>query len=315
MLVNVHQKRINSAINYIIENPGHSHSLEELAAISNYSEYHFHRVFGAYTNQTVAQFIWQQRLDKAAWILAYDGRSKISDIAEECGFSGAANFARSFRPAFGMSAQDLKGNIVYLKDRSNTATKLHNSEYLGRELLKVTSRQSLAHAEQNGLELIDEYGVFFRDAPSCQLGYLRNIGQYHPDTLTPLFTRMQEWLTAVDLPNEVIGISRSHPSITARWRCIYDVCGVLPEMVKLPDDMSKQLFPGGPAAVYRCELDQFDIDFSCQYILNWFTNEWLPRSRFQPTNIAGYEIYLKTPWRNTGGTYLIEFCIPIQWGS
>ena len=109
------RKRINKVMNYVSHHRGESHSLERLAAIVHYSDFHFHRLFKSLTGQTPIQFVWHQRLDRAARILAYDSRQKITETAQSCGFSNSANFSKAFRHAFGMSPRDLRGNASYLR--------------------------------------------------------------------------------------------------------------------------------------------------------------------------------------------------------
>ena len=57
----------------------------------------------------IARYIANQRLEHAFWALAgsIGERGSIQTIAEECGFTEASNFARSFRREFGFPPSDL----------------------------------------------------------------------------------------------------------------------------------------------------------------------------------------------------------------
>ena len=124
--------------------------------------------------------------------------------------------------------------------------------------------------------------------------------------------RMALWLaTVADLP-EIIGVSRSYPSITSPGRCQYDVCGVLPEGVEPAGDMSQQVLAEGLTAVYRCELGTDDLFFRGQTVFNWLTNEWLPGSGYQPDDRPVYKLFLETPDENPQGNHLFEFCCPLR---
>lgn len=71
---------IQNAINYIEEHLAEKLSLEQLAGMSHYSEYHFHRLFEYYTAATVMTYIRNRRLSAAAELILRTER-KVLDIA------------------------------------------------------------------------------------------------------------------------------------------------------------------------------------------------------------------------------------------
>src|SRR5512137_2314544 len=98
--------RINRVIDYIEANIEKELSLETLAEVACFSRYHFHRLFGAITGEPLGRFIQRIRVEKAASKLIHNPKTSITQIALECGFSGSAAFARTFKEAFGMSARE-----------------------------------------------------------------------------------------------------------------------------------------------------------------------------------------------------------------
>ncbi len=58
-------QRINRVIDYIRENLDRQVKLEELAKVACYSEFHFHRIFGAVSGETLNDFTNRLRLEKA----------------------------------------------------------------------------------------------------------------------------------------------------------------------------------------------------------------------------------------------------------
>src|SRR5215467_15335686 len=92
-------QRINRVIDYLRENLDRQLKLEELARVACFSEFHFHRIFGAVAGETLNQFTSRLRLEKAARLLRYSDRS-LTDIALDCGFSSSATFARAFRSGY-----------------------------------------------------------------------------------------------------------------------------------------------------------------------------------------------------------------------
>lgn len=91
---------IDRVIFYISENPYHKHTLDELAKLSNFSKYHFHRVFFNYAGINVFTFIKLQKLKKASYQLAFRKNIKIIDIALEAGYETPESFSRIFKKIF-----------------------------------------------------------------------------------------------------------------------------------------------------------------------------------------------------------------------
>ena len=100
-------QRINRVIDYIRENLDRQVKLEELAKVACFSEFHFHRIFGAVSGETLNSFTNRLRLEKAARLLRYSGRS-LTDIALDCGFSSSATFSRAFRSGYDTSPSQFR---------------------------------------------------------------------------------------------------------------------------------------------------------------------------------------------------------------
>src|SRR3984885_8892115 len=100
-------QRINRIIDYLRGNLDRQVKLEELARIACFSEFHFHRIFGAISGETVNNFTNRLRLEKAARLLRYSDQ-KLTDIALECGFLSSATFSRAFRSGYDTSPSQFR---------------------------------------------------------------------------------------------------------------------------------------------------------------------------------------------------------------
>jgi AraC-like DNA-binding protein len=74
--------------------------LGALAREARLSPYHFLRTFERLTGVTPHQYVLRARLREAAMRLLHE-RSKVLDIALDCGFGDVSNFNRAFRAEFG----------------------------------------------------------------------------------------------------------------------------------------------------------------------------------------------------------------------
>ncbi len=67
--VNRYEQRLNHVLDYIEANFDRGRSLEHLADISEFSPFHFHRLFKAYTGEPPHTFVWRLRLQQAVQML------------------------------------------------------------------------------------------------------------------------------------------------------------------------------------------------------------------------------------------------------
>src|ERR1700693_168525 len=100
-------QRINRVIDYLRGNLDRQVKLEELAKVACFSEFHFHRIFGAISGETLNNFTNRLRLEKAARLLRYSDQN-LTDIALECGFSSSATFSRAFRSGYDTSPSQFR---------------------------------------------------------------------------------------------------------------------------------------------------------------------------------------------------------------
>ena len=96
-----HNEKIASVLSYINENLSDELTVDELAARSYLSRYHFMRLFKAQTGYTVHNYIRLKRLDLAARLIR-EGVPAVKASAE-CGFSDYSAFHRAFTATFGVS--------------------------------------------------------------------------------------------------------------------------------------------------------------------------------------------------------------------
>ena len=85
---------------YIRENVGDEISNTEIGAIFGYHPFYVSRVLKDKKGVTLRQYIISYRLRAAARLLELSDKS-VAEIAEECGFTDASYFTKSFKTAYG----------------------------------------------------------------------------------------------------------------------------------------------------------------------------------------------------------------------
>lgn len=95
-----YHSRINTVLDYIEKNIDKDISLDELAAVSRFSKYHFSRIFDSMVGKTPFEFIKRVRLEKAASRLRIHPKQSVTRIALECGFNILEVFSSNFNNYF-----------------------------------------------------------------------------------------------------------------------------------------------------------------------------------------------------------------------
>lgn len=97
-----YQKRLVPVIRYLEKHFNQPLNLLEVAALANFSPYHFHRTFKAVQGETLADFIRRLRLQAAADEL-FKSKRPVLNIALEFGFSSSQSLAKAFQQHFGVT--------------------------------------------------------------------------------------------------------------------------------------------------------------------------------------------------------------------
>lgn len=104
--------RIEMVLDYIEKHLSEPLSVEYLASQGCWSRWQFQRVFGNATGLSVAQYVRELRLSKAAERLVNSADRHI-DIALHCGFGSEISFSRAFNQMFGCTPGEYRKKGIY----------------------------------------------------------------------------------------------------------------------------------------------------------------------------------------------------------
>ena len=298
--------RFNRVIDFIQGHLAESMTLEMLASVACFSPFHFHRLFHGWMGETIHDFIFRLRVERAAKQLIYSPQKSITEIALDCGFSSSSTFARAFKSFHGVSASEWRQNRKICKtDRKGCeADQASGREYWGstdgfgpfREQLMTMNLQ-----------------VDVKQLPPMDVAYIRHIGPYKGNG--GLFERLFGKICAWAGPRGLLGpdtrflsIYQDNPEITDAQKLRLDVGFSVPERTSVDGEISKQRLEGGAYAV-ACVKIQPE-----QYMEAWdaFMGLWLPSSGYQPDDRPCIEFYLNDPKSDPEGMHHVNLCLAVK---
>ena len=95
---------------YIRENASEEISNTEIGAIFGYHPFYVSRMLKEKKGITMRQYVIAYRLKAAKRLLRYTDKA-VADIADECGFTDASYFAKTFKASFGISPKDYRSQF------------------------------------------------------------------------------------------------------------------------------------------------------------------------------------------------------------
>ena len=231
------------ALIFIQNNLDRKISLDDIADISGYSPYHFHRAFKKFTGESVNTYVKRLQLENAAFRLRIKNEQVI-DVALDSGYYTHETFTRAFKKYFGTTPHDYRRKI--------------SVQYSG--------------------EYIDTVNKVLFKSRRCI--FMRYTGSYEQSG-TPV-DRNSQWQKLMKrLPEkywnpvalEFFGISHDDPAVTSTGNIRYDACIALPEdlnydhlTLEIPGGMYLEALHSGPFTAltdsYHYLLDSWSREYN-----------------------------------------------------
>jgi AraC-like DNA-binding protein len=92
-------------------------TLDEVAALSGFSKFHFSRLFKQFTNTSFYKYLNRKRIENAVDLLM-DSQHTITDVALRCGFSSLSAFIRMFKIIRGCTPSEFKALYSVMWDEA-----------------------------------------------------------------------------------------------------------------------------------------------------------------------------------------------------
>lgn len=305
-LADEYRSRVNRAVDYIEANIDKSFTLEELAMVSNFSKFHFHRIFLAMTGETPFQFIQRLRLEKAASMMVTSPEQRITDIAFKCGFSDISVFSRNFRSHFKKSATEFRSQEL---KKSNLSQRESKGEQASEMPEVYFCHQSKTLKWRTNMRLNKSVEVI--ELQKMTVAYIRNTGPFKGDQklFSTLWGKLCTWAGARGLMQQsdikFITVYHDDPNVTVEDKLRISVCLTVPADTKVDGEFGKMEIDAGRYVVARFEVSQDEFMEAWQ----WVYGQWFPTSGFQPGDGPCFEVYPKEP---ENGIFLVDIYVPVK---
>lgn len=225
-------------------------SVERLSAVAHFSKFHFHRQFSLYTGLSVAAYVRQLRLRRAADKLVLSD-AKVIDIALGAGFESPEAFSRAFRQLFGQSPSQFRKSPRWQP---------------------WTERVRLPPRERN--EKMDVKIIDFAETRVARLVHLGAPEQVNGSVQQFIDWRKSSGLSPVRTSRS-FGIVYGDPDTTPPEQFRFDICGeICGPVPENPQGVEEYRIPAGRCAVVR---HSGSLDRLAESIYPLY-RDWLPQS-------------------------------------
>lgn len=297
--------RVLAAIDRHLDEPL---DLATLAGVACFSPFHFHRLFTAWTGETVGEYLRRRRLEVAAMRLATQPRTRVLDVALGVGFGSAEAFTRAFRGRFGTSPSAWRANeVAARRAQKSKPGQVESKRSQASEPRAVDNVSSMQRPQETPMK------IRIVDRQDTSIVYLRRIGPYGEQISDFWQNVYYPWALAAGLLDRArYGISYDDPAITAPEKCRYDAGA------DIGSDAGTEFVPHGGAERLTLPGGRYAVlDFrgrSDEIVEGWarLLRDWLPESGLQLDGRPFFEHYPTTAGYDPAtGIFECELCIPV----
>jgi len=295
-LTNNYQTQINKALTHINSNLDAAINIKDLAQLSGFSMFHFHRIFKAITGETPYDSLLRLRLEKSVFMLKYNAELNVSEIGFECGFSSAENFSRQFKSRFKITPgafkknKDLHNSRIYQEQGSNDV-------YLRIENSKKLNKKSFA--------------VEIEQLPEIPIAYTKAVFGADGTGLMEKYLELMNWAenNKINIKGELtrFGMSIDNPEVTPSSKFRYDFGLTINKSYPKFNGIHIGTIPKANYATLHVKGTLADVSQAWDYLYH----DWLPNSQYVPIHYPAIEEYIQGPEEIGWETFNIKCRVPI----
>jgi AraC family transcriptional regulator len=292
---------MNRVLDYIDAHLDSPLTLPELASIAHFSSFHFHRMFVAWSGETLGDYVRRRRVERAAWLLTWHENESILAIALTVGFGSGEALSRAFKARFGLSPA--KWRAMVQRQRAEDRNPSQVNRNFSQAFIRCPRKTGLL----SNKEFLD-MNVQIKSLPPSRIAYLRHIGPYG-ESVGNFWGTFHQARIAHGLEGNMFGVGLDDPAITPAAKCRYDACVEISADAKITAPFSVAQLPGGRYATleYRGDAARIGEAWSAMF------GQWLPESGMQADERPTFEWYRAGDGMDPKtGEFSCVLCIPVE---
>ena len=295
--------RINRVKLHIDNNINKNLSISELARVANFSAYHFHRLFSAFTGETLKGYVARIKLEKAAGMLLMYPEMTVSEISEHCGYNNLSVFCRNFKKRFGLSSEDYRNKRFEEKSKKGQTDSKDGKQ----DTFDDDYVYGNVNLNQGGNLMNSKIEI--KEMPELNLVYTTHIGAY--DQIGMAYGKLMQWagprglLSSPDV--KTVTVYHDNPEVTDLDKLRQSACITVDGDVKTEGEFGNLKVPGGKYVVGRFEIDatQFGEAWNAVCV-------WMSKSGYQPSDGLPYELYHNNHEEHPERKFVLDICMPVK---
>jgi AraC family transcriptional regulator len=277
-------RRINKVVEHINNHLNEEMDLKKLSGISNFSEFHFHRIFKAFRQETLTAYVIRTRMETAASMLRYSDLT-VETIACNVGYEIPSSFSKSFRQFYDISPTEYRNykynenHIVMKQEASKIELKLKAPK-----MIELESKTAICISFTGAYSELDFSGTFARLWNFVKERKLFSAGIEH------------------------LGIYYDDPKVTESSKIRSDICLVVRKPIQPQGEIGVKEIPGGKYAVFSYQGPYSNLGIVYDAIFA----EWMPVSGCELRDLPTFEKYCKDPTRTAPEKLKTEIYVPVK---
>lgn len=280
--------RIDRVIQYIEDSLPGKISLSEVASISHFSPYHFHRVFTGIVGETVNDYIARRRLECAVNRLIFKTDLSITEVAFSSGFSSSANFSKAVKLHFGFSPSEIRNPEKIKNSKIGKIFSKYGKEFSPFDLYPTRITNDVINEFNRKDTTMD---ITVRELECQRVCTLPSAGGYELDAIYQAWDKLIDWATNNGIKPEAqqrFSFAYDNPTVTPIDKCRYSAAIVIGNTVQVNSPFSVSEIPKGKYAVLYFKGNPEDAINAQLGIYS----DWLPNSGFEPDDFPMLEHYM-----------------------
>ncbi len=288
-------KRINFVLDFIENNLDTNLSLEYLSKKSNYSAYHFHRVFLTVVNERLNEFIKRKRIERIASILLVKPNSSLKDLAYKYGFNSDSSFSRAFKNYYGISP---------------TKFKSEGKELLSKIGIEPFSSEKYICSIDNSKQWIKMNAqITIKELPEIKLASISNIGDF--EKIGSMFQKLMKWghqKGVLDTSNfKALIIYHDNPNITQTSKVRFSTCVTISENINTDGEINQHNLKKGIYSIGHFEIKAEEISKAWKSMCIWVIE-----NGYEFRDGDYFEMHHNDHKTHPEKKFIIDICIPLQ---